>query len=68
LEIPIKALTIALYVLEAVAIAFFLAAVYLPHVFGGSTEHVQYWPVFGKHSFLVCPETFQDLIPGTFTC
>ena len=32
LEIPIKALTIALYVLEAVAIAFFLVAVYLPHV------------------------------------
>lgn len=45
LQIPIKSLTIALYLLEAGAVLFFLVAVYLPDVFGAT--HVRYWPVFG---------------------
>ena len=40
-----KLLIIALFILQGVAVLFFLVAVYLPTVLG--SPHVQYWPVFG---------------------
>ena len=45
LNMSIKLLIIALYILQGVAVLFFLVAVYLPDVLGST--HVQYWPVFG---------------------
>jgi FLVCR family MFS transporter len=48
LGVPLKSMLIGLLALEALTVCAFLVAVYLPGFFGGSPQHVPYWPVFGS--------------------